>query len=78
MKSTAVNWRKWAFYGGLIALAYTGLETYPDLGSKPFPLYFGKLFWSVVAGIILGSVAALVKNRYARRDNVAASSDEVV
>ena len=52
---------------------YTGLSTYPDLEARSFALYSSKLIASIVAGIILGSVAAMVRNRYARRDNVAAN-----
>ena len=48
---------------------YTGLSTYPDLETRPYALYSGKLNASIVAGVILGSVAAVVRNRYARRDN---------
>ena len=73
--STVVNWRRWALYGGLIAAAYTGLETYPDLATKSFALYSGKLIGSTIAGVILGGVAALVRNRYARRNADGASSD---
>ena len=64
VKSTAVNWRKWALYGALIALAYTGVETHNDLETKTFALFCGKLVGSIVAGAILGCVAALVRNRY--------------
>ena len=73
VKSTMVSRRRWALYGGFIAAVYTGLSTYPDLETRSFALYSGKLIASIVAGIILGSVAAMVRNRYARRDNVAAN-----
>ena len=75
VKSTVVSWRRWALYGGLIAAVYTGLETYPDLETRSFALYSGKLIGSIIAGVILGGVAALVRNRYARRDAGAVNSD---
>ena len=75
VKSTVVSWRRWALYGALIAATYTGLETYPDLEEKPFILYCGKLIGSTIAGAILGAVASLVRNRYARGDNVAPKPD---
>ena len=64
MKSTAANWRKWAFYGALIAAAYTAQDTYADLATKPVALYVGKFIGSIVAGAILGSVAAMVRNKF--------------
>ncbi len=75
VKSTAVSWRRWALYGGLIAAAYTGVETYSDLATKSFALYSGKLIGSIVAGAILGAVASLFQNRYAHRDNIPANPD---
>ncbi len=75
VKSTMVNWRRWALYGGLIAAAYTGLDTYPDLETRSFALYSGKLIGSIIAGVILGGVAALFRNRYARRNAGGVNSD---
>ena len=75
VKSTAVSWRRWALYGGLIAAAYTGVETYSDLATKSFALYSGKLIGSIVAGAIFGAVAALVRNRYACPDAGGANPD---
>jgi len=75
VKSTAVSWRRWALYGGLIAAVYTGLSTYPDLATRSFALYAGKMFGSIVAGVILGCVAAMVRNRSARRGAGDSNSD---
>jgi uncharacterized membrane protein (DUF441 family) len=76
VKSKAVSWRKWAFYGALIAAAYTAQDTYVDLETKPLALYIGKLIGSIIAGAILGGVAGKVRNRYARGDNIAANPDK--
>ncbi len=67
VKSTAVNWRRWALYGGLVAAVYTGVETYSDLETKSVALYAFKMLGSVIAGAVLGSVAALVRNRHVNR-----------
>ena len=75
MKTAEVSWRRWALYGGLIAAAYTGLDTYADIGTKSFALYSGKMIGSIIAGAVLGSVAALVKNRNVPRDTAGADSD---
>jgi hypothetical protein len=63
VKSTGVSWRRWALYGGLVAAVYTGVETYADLETKSLALYVTKLGGSIVAGAILGVVAARVRNR---------------
>jgi uncharacterized membrane protein (DUF441 family) len=75
VKSTMVSWRRWALYGAVIAAAYTGVDTYADLSTKPFALYAGKLIGSIIAGALLGGVASLVRNRYSRGGNVAANTD---
>lgn len=69
------SWRKWAFYGALIGATYTALDTYADLGTKPVSLYVGKMLGGVIAGAVLGGVAALVRNRGANRNDGAASPD---
>ena len=68
VKTTVVNWRRWALYGSLVAAVYTGVETYSDLETKSVALYASKMLGSVIAGAVLGSVAALVRNRHANRD----------
>lgn len=75
VKSKAVSWRKWALYGALIAAAYTAQDTYVDLETKPFTLFIGKLIGSTIAGAVLGGVAGIVRNRYARGEKIAANPD---
>lgn len=75
MKSTTANWRKWAFYGALIAAAYTAQDTYADLETKSLALYSGKFIGSIVAGAVLGGVAAMVRNRFKNNDENAAKPE---
>ena len=67
MKNSVVSMRRWAIYGGLVAMVYTGISTFPDLQTRSFALYSGKMAGSIIAGLILGCVAAKVRNRYAQR-----------
>lgn len=75
VKTAVVSMRRWAVYGGLVAAVYTGISTFPDLQTRSFALYSGKMAGSIIAGIILGCVAARVRNRYAQRAAAAADPD---
>jgi hypothetical protein len=75
VQSTGTSWRKWAFYGALIAAAYTAQDTYADLATKPMSLYISKFVGSIIAGAILGAVAAMVRNRYKRTPHTNSPTD---
>ena len=79
VNKTDVSWRRWALYGALVAAVYTIVQTYSDLETQSIALFSGKMIGSIIAGAILGSVAALVRNRHANRGSAdGANSDSAV